>query len=169
MFGLPFYLDRDLAKQQVCLFERDIGIGKERGRPGKDHQTRGALLDKRLQTAEGQGRELVDGKGADDVDPGQDRLGIPSRGQGQARDDVGIGAVARINQEDPLPLEGVEPRGKGRQREDYIGPSKQCDNPRWRGLDQGLNECRQPPVLGLRTGCSIVRDTQNYSLSPSSR
>ena len=97
LFGLPFYLDRHLAKQQVCLFERDIGIGKERGRPGKDHQTRGAFLDEGFQSAKGQGRELVDGKGADDVDPGQDRLGIASCGQGQARDDVGIGAVARIN------------------------------------------------------------------------
>jgi len=97
LFGLPFYLGRDLAKQQVCLFERDIGIGKERGRPGKDHQARGALLDKRLQTAERQRSQLVDGKGANDVDPGQDRLGIASCGQGQARNDVGVGAVARIN------------------------------------------------------------------------
>ena len=157
--GLPLYLCRDLPEQQVCLFERDIGISKERGRPGKDHQARRALANKGLEAAKGQASELVHGKGADDMDSGQDRLGIPPCGQRQARDDIGIGAVARINHKDPLSLEGVEPRGKGRQREDHARAPEECNNTCRRGLKQRPNQRRQPLVPECSTRHCIAGDT----------
>ena len=58
-----------------------------------------------------------------------------------------------------MSFEGVEPGGKGRQREDQIGASEQRDEADRRRLKQRLDERRQTLALERSSGCRIAGET----------